>query len=184
MAELFSALPPLEAFKLLASLLPTIRKNTPRRPLRFASCDVSHAHFNGKPKRMLYIHLLEEEAVPSKCGLLLRAMGGTRNVSNTWLSDYTGHLGAAGFLRGWASPATFGCAGHRGIRARVHEGDSAALADDEGLAFLEKTLTERYEYRCMGRLGGGIGRSTDCHFLKLCGPRDGNGGRAVCGDQV
>lgn len=82
--ELFSAMPPLEAFKLLAPLLPTMRRSQSGKPLQSAFYDVSRAHFRGNAKRRLYIQLPEEEeeAVPGKCGLLLRTMYGMCDASN------------------------------------------------------------------------------------------------------
>lgn len=88
-AELFSAMPPHEAFRLLASVPPTMRKSQSGKSLRWAFYDASRAHFYGKARRMLYIQLPEEETVSDKCGLLLRTMYGTRDASNTWQSDYT-----------------------------------------------------------------------------------------------
>lgn len=81
-AKLFSAMPPLGAFKPLASLFPTIRQSASGRPLRLAFYDVSRAQFYRKAKRRLYIQLPEEEALPGKCALLLHTMYGTSDASN------------------------------------------------------------------------------------------------------
>lgn len=160
MAELFSALPPLEAFKLLAPLLPTIRKSTSGRPRAWRSTTSLARTFLGR--RQLPE---EEEALPSKCGRLLCTILGTRDTSNTWHSDSTEHLEAADFVGGKASPATFKCAGLGSIRALAHGDDFAILADDDGLAFWERMLHERYQCKCAGRLGGGASGSAECLCL-------------------
>ena len=54
-AMLFSAMPPVEAVRLLTSMLVTKGRSKHGRLLRLGSWDISRAHFYGSPKRNIYV---------------------------------------------------------------------------------------------------------------------------------
>ena len=163
-AELFSAMPPLEALKLLCSLLVSMKVSRHGRPLKLAFFDISRAHLYGKPKRAIYVDLPEEEAEEGKCALLERTMYGTRDASQAWQSDYSELLESHGHKSGTASPALF-YSHEADVRSLVHGDDFAVLSDEEGITAMEKQLGERYDYKCTGRLGPDEGDGEECTFL-------------------
>ena len=55
----FSNMQPLEAAKLLCSMLATKRKSKRGKPLKLALFDISRAHFYGKAQREIYVTLPE-----------------------------------------------------------------------------------------------------------------------------
>ena len=59
--QLFSAMPPLEALKLLSSLKVSLK--TSRKGSHF---DISRAHFMPKARRELYVELLDEDPMKQK----------------------------------------------------------------------------------------------------------------------
>ena len=60
-AELFSSMPPLEALKLLASLMVSKKVSKRNRPLKLAVIDISRAHMYGVAQRKVYVQLPEED---------------------------------------------------------------------------------------------------------------------------
>ena len=55
--QLFSGMPPLEAFKLVCSLKVSLKTSRRRKPLKLANFDISRAHFMPKARRELYVEL-------------------------------------------------------------------------------------------------------------------------------
>ena len=165
-AELFSAMPPLEALKLMMSILVGRGRTTRGGVLKMGLYDISRAHFYGVAKRRVFVALPEEEAKPGKCALLLRTMYGTRDASATWQDDYLEHLEAKGaYKRGSASPAIFRGTGADETAGLVHGDDFAVLSDDEGLDAMEALLGERYDFKRLGRLGPDSRDDRECIFL-------------------
>ncbi len=79
--EVFSAMPPTEAGKLMASLLVSLKHSPKGHPLKLGFYDISRAHVYGRPKTKMYVDLPEEEAPEGKCGELLATMYGSRGAS-------------------------------------------------------------------------------------------------------
>ncbi|CAE7710011.1 unnamed protein product [Symbiodinium necroappetens] len=78
-------------------------------------------------------------------------MYATRDASSTWQRDYSELMKKYEFVAGKAWPCIFYCE-KEDIRLLVH-GDFFCLADDEGHAYVDEALKERYEYRCDGHIG-------------------------------
>ena len=78
--QLFSAMPPLKALKLLCSLKVSMKTSRRGNPLKLAHFDISRAHFMPKARRELYVELPDEDPMKQKgfVGLLLRSMYGTQ----------------------------------------------------------------------------------------------------------
>ena len=152
--SLFSSMPPLEALKLMCSLLATLRVSRGGGKLTLKLTDISRAHFYGTATRRIFVNLPEGDETPGMCGLLLKTMYGTRDASSTWQKDYTSLLQKHGFKSGQAWPCIF-LHEERSIRLLVHGDDFLVLADEEGHAFVDRVLRERYEFKCDGHIGPG-----------------------------
>ena len=81
--DVFSATPPLEAVRLLLSMMMTEKKVVKRYKMMFI--DISRAHFHSPARRRLYVELAPERARPGWCGLLTKSMYGTRDAQRTSL---------------------------------------------------------------------------------------------------
>ena len=149
---LFSSMPPLEAVKLLCSLMTTLRVSRRGGKLSLRLIDISRAHFYGRATRRVFVTLPEGDETEGKCALLLKTMYGTRDASSTWQRDYSELMKKYEFVAGKAWPCIFYCE-KEDIRLLVHGDDFFCLADDEGHAYVDKALKERYEYRCDGHIG-------------------------------
>jgi hypothetical protein len=150
---LFSSMPPLEAVKVLCSLMVSVRVNKRKRaPYSMKLFDISRAHFYGASKRRVFVTLPEGDELAEHCALLQRTMYGTQDASAVWQQDYTVLLLANGFVKGSASTAIFF---HEDldIRVLVHGDDFLTLADQEGLRHTEKVLAGRYDYKVVGSIG-------------------------------
>ena len=164
-AMLFSAMPPLEAVRILTSMLMSKQRSKHGRPLRLGSWDISRAHFYGTPKRNIYVKLPEEEgAGEGECGLLLKSMYGTQDAPAIWQDHYTQTLIQAGWKRGRSNGAVFY---HPVLDARVlvHGDDFLCLGDEAAQEALDKTLREAYELKRTGEVGIGVAGSNQITFL-------------------
>ena len=83
---LFSNVPPLEAAKVLCSMLATKRKSKRGKPLQLALFDISRAHSYGKAQREIYVTLPEGDDEEGKCALLLKTMYGTQDATQSCFS--------------------------------------------------------------------------------------------------
>ena len=60
-SQLFSAMPPLEAVKVLDSIMMSVSLSNKGKPLKLRHCDISRAHFQGRAQRRIYIKLPTED---------------------------------------------------------------------------------------------------------------------------
>ena len=149
---LFSSMPPLEGLKILCSLLTTLKRSKSGKKLTLKLTDISRAHFYGKAERRVFVTLPEGDEAPGFCGLLKRTMYGTRDASAVWQRSYTSLLRKHGFVVGKAYPCTFYHA-EADVRLLVHGDDFLVLADEDGHRFVDKVLSEEYEFKCDGHIG-------------------------------
>ena len=121
--QLFSAMPPLEALKLLCSLKVSLKTSCKGKPLKLAHFDIARAHIMPKARRELYVKLPDEDPMKQKgcVGLLLRSMYGTQDASILWQEDYTKTLAQRGYMPGRSNPAVFHS--HRGDGRMLVHGD-------------------------------------------------------------
>ena len=84
--------------------------------------DVVRAYFHAKARREVYVELSAEDYVGGMCGLLKRAMYGTRDAAQNWEAEYTEMLQEAGFSQGKYSACVF-YHEKRKIRVVVHGDD-------------------------------------------------------------
>ena len=163
----FSAMPPLEALKMLLSLMVTLRTSKRnRKPLKLRLLDISRAHFYGHAQREIFVTLPEGDQEEGMVGLLLKSMYGTRDAAHIWQQSYTDVLLAAGFKRSAAWPAIFF---HERLEARllVHGDDFVILGDDAAQEFVEKALREKYDLRVDGSIGVGEAKQEFCVLNRL-----------------
>ena len=55
------AMPPLEAVKVLVSIMMSVSLSNKGKPLKLRHCDISKAHFQGTAKKLIYIKLPAED---------------------------------------------------------------------------------------------------------------------------
>lgn len=136
--SLFAATPPLESMKyLLARLTAEEYKRdkhcNENEDWIIAHVDVHRAYFYAKAKREVYVELPIEMQTGAKlqCGMLRRAMYGTRDAASAWQDEYECTLAESEFVQGLASPCHFrhasrACRTWRRLRydrqARFHRG--------------------------------------------------------------
>ena len=126
--DMFAAsTPPLEAKKLLFSMMASLRKDAKGRPLELAFIDVKKAYFNAVPKRVIHLVPPKEPGLPSGgVAHLRRCAYGTRDAGALWEEHYASVLTNLGFIRGRASPTCFFHPTKR-ISVVVHGDDFVAL---------------------------------------------------------
>ncbi|CAK0886283.1 unnamed protein product [Prorocentrum cordatum] len=161
---LFSAMPPLEAVKILGGMMVQRRRSSRNRPLAMRLFDISRALFYGKAERAVYIKLPDTEADGVHCGLLKKSMYGTQDASAIWQRDYTAVMEADGHKPGKTNPALFYNM-NNDSRSLVHGDDFCALGDEEALDELEKTLRSKCDLKVTGSLQLGARSDQEVVFL-------------------
>ena len=152
---LFASMPPLEALKTLCSVVTSVKFSTRGKPLKMRNIDVKKAHTYGKPAREVYIELPSEcESPAGVCGLLNYVLYGCQDAAARWEEEYTSTLVARGFVQGKSSASVFYHSG-MDVRLLIHGDDFVGVSDEDGLAYLEDTLAEKYAYKASGTLGWG-----------------------------
>ena len=156
-SQLFFALPPLEAAKVLVSIMMSVSLSNKRKPLKLRHYDISRAHFQGTAQRLIHIRLPAEDRQKyggDKVGRLIKSMNGTQDASHIWQLEYVnlicGKLGC--FWRGKQSAALF----HNPIqyvRMAVHGDDFVCLSDDDGFKHIDSLLKSKYTAKDTGTLG-------------------------------
>eukprot|EP00973_Karenia_brevis_P012543 1702831-Karenia_brevis.AAC.1 len=98
-------MPPLEAVKLLCSLLVSKNMSKAGKKLKLQLYDVSRAHFYGEAQRDVYVELPPEMAKEGQCAKLPESMYGTQDAAHIWQNSYTKVLQDGGFIVGKGSTA-------------------------------------------------------------------------------
>ena len=150
-SALFSAMPPLEAVKILGAKMIQDGVSKRGKKLQMRFWDVSRAHFYGEAQRDIYVELPDEEKNGVDCAYLLKSWYGTQDASAIFQQDYTGHLEKHEFQRGVSNPAVF-YNRDLDIRMLVHGDDFGALGDGDALDRMDEILRERYSLKVSGRL--------------------------------
>ena len=147
-SQLFSAMPPLEAVKVLVSIMMSVSLSNKGKPLKLRHYDIIRAHFQGTAQRLICIKLPAEDRQKygeDKVGRFIKSMYGTQDASHIWPLDYVnlicGELGC--FRRGKHSAALFQNA-NQDDRTAVHGDDFVCLSDDDGLKHVDSLLKSKY----------------------------------------
>ena len=156
-SQLFSAMPPLEAVKVLVSIMMSVSLSNKGKSLKLRHYDISRAHFQGTGQRLIYIKLPAEDRQKcgeDKVGRLIKSMYGTQDASHIWQLDCVnltcGKLG--GFRRGKHSAALFHHP-NQDVRMAVQGDNFECLSDDDGLKHIVSLLKSKYTAEDMGTLG-------------------------------
>ena len=111
-SQLFSAMLPLEAVKVLVSIMISVSLSNKGKPLKLRHYDISRAHFQGTAQRLIHIRLPAENRQKydeDKSRQIDQELFGTQDASHIWQLDYVnlicGELG--GFRRGKHRAALF-----------------------------------------------------------------------------
>ena len=150
-SQLFSAMPPLEATKVLVSIMMSVSLSNKGKPLKLRHRDINKLHFQGTAQRLIYIKLPAEDRQKNgedKVGRLIKSMYGTQDASHVWQLDYVnltcGELG--GFRRGKHSAALFHNP-NQDVRMAVHGDDFVSMGTlgferfrREKLSFVESCI--------------------------------------------
>jgi len=166
--DLFSAMPPLEALKILISLLMSTEECDEGawdgktgefdEELHLALFDISRAHFYGISERELYV-LLPKELNPEgkfggrACSKLLRTMYGTQDASRIWQDTYKAPLEEKKYQRGTSNAAVF--KGPNREKALVHGDDFLILATQKSIDEFEEVLLKKFKLRKEWQIGFG-----------------------------
>ena len=151
---MFAATPPLEALKLLLSMMMT------KGIGYFGKCeeyvmdfiDIRRAYFHAYATRDVYVELPEEDREEGKCGKLYKSMYGTRDAAQNWEAAYTEFMEGIGFTTGRSSPCIF----HhkdRDVRAVVHRDDFTMLGSRKALNWFKERIMDKFEIKYKGRMG-------------------------------
>ena len=106
-SQLFSAMPPLEAVRVLVSIMMSVSLWNKGKPLKLRHYVISRAHFQGTAQRLIDIRV--RSMAKSKDSRLIKNMCGTQDASHIWQLDYVNLIcgEAGGFRRGKHSAALF-----------------------------------------------------------------------------
>ena len=90
-SHLFSAMPPLEAVKVLVSIMMSVGLSNKGKPLKLRHYDISRAHFQGTAQRLIYIKLPTEyrqKYGEDKVGRQVESMYVAQDASHIRQLDY------------------------------------------------------------------------------------------------
>ncbi|CAK0855964.1 unnamed protein product [Prorocentrum cordatum] len=168
-AQLFSAMPPLEAVKILMSKMMTGGVSKSGKRLKLRHYDISRAHFMGKAQRLVYIRLPAEDRQrygEKMLGRLVKSMYGTQDASHLWQLDYVELCCSSegGFKRGKHNAALF-FNPTADISMAVHGDDFVVLSDDDGLNHVDRLLASKYPSKLMGTVGFDDGDNDSLQLL-------------------
>ena len=148
--DLFAAMPPLEAKRILFR---ASRKKGSTKKLLFL--DVRKAHLNGVCDVDAYVVLPEEAGeLPGKVGKLRHWLYGFRPAGHAWEKDYSDKFESIGMMKGKASSVLF-FNKTSGLMCVVHGDDFTFLGEEEDLIEMKAKMEEWYEITDRGMIGHG-----------------------------
>ena len=156
-SQLFSAMPSLEAVKVLVSIMMLVSLSNKGKPLKLRHCDISRAHFQGTAQRLICFRLLAEDRrtyCEGTVGRLIKSMYETQDASHIWQLDCVSLicLELGGFRRFKHCAALFHIP-NQDVRMAVHGGDFVCLSDDDGVKHIDSLLKSKYTAKDMGTFG-------------------------------
>ena len=140
--DLFSATPPLEAFKILLAKCALGGKKS-----RLAVIDIKRAYFYAPATRPIFVEIPEEdraEGDEGKVGRLMLSLYGTRDAAQNLCTTYTQFLLELGFTRGLAPPCDFR---HNALELdlTVHGDDFLVVGGKTSISWLTSRMTNKFE---------------------------------------
>ena len=131
--DLFAATPPLEALKVILSMLASSNKGE-----KLMVNDVSRAYFCAPARRQVFVELpAEDRGSEDMVGELNFSMYGTRDAAQNWGEECAKTMTDMGFEKGRASPCTF-LHKDRHIRAYIHGDDFVSVGKEEDLQWMKR----------------------------------------------
>ena len=116
--------------------------------------DVRRAYFHAKARRRVFVKLPEEDYEEGMCGMLIKAMYGTRDAAQNWEFEYVDFMGKIGFSKSRATPCMF-YHSERGIRVVIHGDDFTILGNEVELDWFREMISDKFEVKFRARLGPG-----------------------------
>jgi hypothetical protein len=162
--DLFAAMPPLEAKKMLfrqAIRSKRMWKDRRWQAYKILLIDVKKAHLNGEVPEDVraYVKLPD-----GKCWRLKRWLYGMRPAASAWEEDFTKKMEKAGYKAGEAASTVFYNKETEG-RCVVHGDDFTFVAPEGEIRRMTKLMGEWYEIKVRGLLGGEQGDDEEVTIL-------------------
>lgn len=152
-ADVFAAMPPLEANRMLFRKFATQANLKGEHKMKLMLIDVKKAHLNEQCDRDdVFVELPAEAGAPGKCGRLLRWLYGMREAASAWELDYSLKLKGEGFVEGASARTVFYNAETK-TRCVVHGDDFTFLGYKSELQKVKAKMAEWYELKVRGILG-------------------------------
>ena len=165
--DLFAAMPPLEAKKVLFRMTAGERGWRRRRgepEVKLMFIDVKKAHLNAVCEEDVWVELPPEFWEYGKYARLRRWLYGMRKAAAGWEDNYAGRLESVGFRRGIGAPTVF-YNPKTGVRVVVH-GDDFTFAGVRGeLEKMRRRMAEWYEVKERGIMGSDEGELKEVVIL-------------------
>ena len=149
--DLFAAMPPLEAKRLLYSMMMSTDE---QEGIVMDFIDVGRAYLHAKAIRDVYVRLPDEDHEDGMCGKLVKAMYGTRDAAQCWEREYVNFMKKIGFVCGRSSPCIFHHP-ERGIRAVIHGDDFSIMGRSDELDWFRTEMRKAFTIKIKARLGPG-----------------------------
>ena len=141
--DLFAATPPLEALKVVLSMLTSGNKGE-----KLMVNDVSRAYFCAPARRQVFVELPSEDKSDGEdmVGELSYSMYGTRDAAQNWGEECASTMQKLGFRRGKASPCTF-YHPSRHLRTYIHGDDFVTAGMEKDLTWMKTEIEKFYQIK-------------------------------------
>ena len=162
--DLFAAMPPLEAKRMLLQMAVRRNRERPDRGYKLMFIDVKKAHLNGEVPEDEWAFVELPPEAGGGVARLRRWLYGMRPAARAWEEHYAKKLVEAGFRRGVSAPTAFW---HPvgDISLVVHGDDFTALGPETELRRFEKQMRSWYDVKVRGVLGPGPGDHREITIL-------------------
>ena len=168
--DLFAAMPPLEAKKMLfrmAAGQPKEWRGGKWEKQKLMFIDVKKAHLNGVLEAGERAYVTMPGCKPGTCARLKKWLYGMRPAASAWEKDFSEKLAASGLIAGKSAPTVFFDPTCR-LRCVVHGDDFTFLGWQEDLFRIRDAMKSFYELKVRGILGEGTG---DCREIVILNRR-------------
>ena len=165
--ELFSAMPPIEAIRMVVSAAASAGRRCTTKCVMVA--DVRRAYFHAKARREVFVEIPSEDMEPGdelNCARLLASMYGTRDAARNWGEELQRAFGQMGARVGKASGSVYRIVRPNGnvIRTAIHGDDIVSSGNRSDLKWLETELRKRFDIK-VDFLGLGAGMRRELKIL-------------------
>ena len=165
--DLFAAMPPLEAKKMVFRKVAAERwrrKRSGEKEVKLMFIDVRKAHLNAICDEEEWVELPAEFWRWGRFARLRRWLYGMRKAAAGWEEDYSRRLAEVGFKRGRGAPTVF-VNEKTGVRLVVH-GDDFTFSGERGeLEKMKVTMAEWYEIKDRGIMGSEMNEQKEVTIL-------------------